>query len=668
MVTPFASNNTGGGCQFDVTATSAITVTSFDINMLSSGSFEIYTKPGSYVGSENTAADWTRIATVSGVVAQGLNVPTPLPVTLSVPIAAGQTVAFYIATLGGGSLRYTNNSGYTTIATNADLSVLGGTGRSVGDAFVVNAISNRSINCVVHYYTGPGPVITGFSPSSGVVGTTVNVTGANLNGVSAVQVGGVAGTITGPRSPSGFSFTVGSNTMSGPLSLTTPGGTATTPCSFAVVPQVTGLSLPAELPGMPITIAGVSFANSSTVSFGGVPATSVTYNSPTSLTAVVPAGAPTGNSSVVVTSNGQSSGSAPAFTVLAVYAGPVSCLASASYTATGSGSWRYLLTPAGDVVAALQDTRAALGTVTVSLQATGSAGAVREDGRGHKYLDRNFRVTATNPTFTGSTLNVRFYGLASEFARLQAADPAVTYANLKATQYSGPNEDCDFGNNSFTTGQFRVLGLAASAPAGVNWFVAQAAVADHFSEFYLTGSAAPLPVELVSFTAEATGPATVRLAWATASEQNSKAFEVERSLNGETFARIETVPAAGQGRARRYELLDNQLAGPPGPQARLYYRLRLVDADGTTAYSPVRVVALSRQPGALMLAPNPARATTLAGATPGAPVEVSDALGRLVLSATADAAGTAALALPAGLPAGVYVVRSGTQAVRLAVE
>lgn len=47
---------------------------------------------------------------------------------------------------------------------------------------------------------------------------------------------------------------------------------------------------------------------------------------------------------------------------------------------------------------------------------------------------------------------------------------------------------------------------------------------------------------------------------------------------------------------------------------------------------------------------------------------VSDALGRSVPAAMADAAATAALALPAGLPVGVYVVRAGAKAVRLTVE
>jgi hypothetical protein len=71
----------------------------------------------------------------------------------------------------------------------------------------------------------------------------------------------------------------------------------------------------------------------------------------------------------------------------------------------------------------------------------------------------------------------------------------------------------------------------------------------------------------------------------------------------------------------------------------------------------------------LQLYPNPAHSgVTVAGLTAGASVTVLDALGRTVARTTADAKGTASLALPAGLAAGVYVVRTGSQALRLTVE
>ena len=68
----------------------------------------------------------------------------------------------------------------------------------------------------------------------------------------------------------------------------------------------------------------------------------------------------------------------------------------------------------------------------------------------------------------------------------------------------------------------------------------------------------------------------------------------------------------------------------------------------------------------LSLYPNPAHgAATLTGALPAATVTVLDALGRVVIRATADASGTAALG---GLAQGLHLMRAGASSVRLAVE
>lgn len=428
-------------------------------------------------------------------------------------------------------------------------------------------------------------------------------------------------------------------------------------------PTLTGISPALELPGMPVVLTGTNFTPGCTVKFGALPATSITFNSPTSLTVLVPPTAvATASSTVVVSTEGGPTPTAPPFEVLGLRIGNSGCLSTVGYPTTGDGAWHYLLAGDRTVVAALRDTDAGLGTVSVDWLQT-SSGAVRQDGSGQRYFDRSWHLTASGGTFAGRSVDVRFFGLNTEFARLQAADPAVTAATLHATQYSGPNEDCTLSNNS-AAGQRRVLSAPASSPAGTSWFMAQATVADHFSEFYLMGSSRPLPVELTQFTAVAQGSRTVRLAWATASETNSLRFEVERSTDGVAFVAIGQLAAAGRSTSAQHYQLDD--AALPAGTRQLYYRLRQLDADGTVTYSVVRAVAVLP---ALALAPNPATAsTTLTGALPGAAVRVHDALGRLVATATADAAGTAALQLPAGLPAGVYLVRSGSITQRLLVE
>ena len=242
-------------------------------------------------------------------------------------------------------------------------------------------------------------------------------------------------------------------------------------------------------------------------------------------------------------------------------------------------------------------------------------------------------------TFTGASGIVDY----TQLVLLKRADPSADWALV--------------GTHVPTAGSNAAPVLSRTGVAG-------------FSDFTAGGdfNVNPLPVELVAFTARAQGD-VVALSWRTASEKNSRVFEVERSLDGRAFGRIGTVAAAGSSSApRSYELLDAML---PAGTALLYYRLKQLDLDGTFSYSPVRAVLLTAKPEAgLALFPNPAHggAAMLTGALPGTLVTVYDALGRPVTAATANAAGTAALVLPTGLPVGVYVVRAGSKALRLAVQ
>jgi len=150
--------------------------------------------------------------------------------------------------------------------------------------------------------------------------------------------------------------------------------------------------------------------------------------------------------------------------------------------------------------------------------------------------------------------------------------------------------------------------------------------------------AAPLPVKLVEFTAQAApGGRSARLAWATASEVNNAYFDVERSFDGATYAPLGRV--AGQGSratATAYTFVDQQGLGTQ-PAGLVYYRLRQVDLDGTATYSPVRPVQLGAAgaAGQASLYPNPAQASTTLdlSALPAAAsyqVQVLDATGRQV--------------------------------------
>ena len=164
----------------------------------------------------------------------------------------------------------------------------------------------------------------------------------------------------------------------------------------------------------------------------------------------------------------------------------------------------------------------------------------------------------------------------------------------------------------------------------------------------------PLPVRLTSFGAERDGSA-VALAWATASEQGSASFVVERSLDGQTFAPVLEVAATGNSTTtHRYAARD--LHAPAGA---LYYRLVQLDLDGSRAYSAVVVVAGTD--AARTAYPNPTTDLLTVPGAAGQVVEVTDALGRSVRRATPDANGQLSLG---ELPTGVYLLRVPGQRVQ----
>ncbi|GAA4507356.1 hypothetical protein GCM10023172_37840 [Hymenobacter ginsengisoli] len=163
----------------------------------------------------------------------------------------------------------------------------------------------------------------------------------------------------------------------------------------------------------------------------------------------------------------------------------------------------------------------------------------------------------------------------------------------------------------------------------------------------------PLPVQLAAFTATRRPGGLVALAWTTASEANSAHFNVERSFDGSVFTAIGQAAAAGTSlHPRGYAHLDGN-----APATRLYYRLRQVDRDGTSHFSPV--VAVATGPATeLRLAPNPAHdLLTLTTEHPAA-YTVRSVLGQVLLSGTV-ASGPATVPV-AGLPAGVYFLELRT--------
>jgi uncharacterized protein (TIGR03437 family) len=118
-------------------------------------------------------------------------------------------------------------------------------------------INNSTANVVISPGTGspnrllyelfigggmPAPTISGFSPASGAVGSSVTVTGTNFTGASSVKFNGQVASFT-VNSATQITATVPNCSSTGTISVTTAGGTANSATSFSV----TGCSVQQQL-------------------------------------------------------------------------------------------------------------------------------------------------------------------------------------------------------------------------------------------------------------------------------------------------------------------------------------------------------------------------------------------------------------------------------------
>ena len=318
---------------------------------------------------------------------------------------------------------------------------------------------------------------------------------------------------------------------------------------------------------------------------------------------------------------------------------------------------------AGNLVALVNPNGNDLGAVTaeaVDLAATSSQGGLTT-------LSRNVNLVATNgpgPYTANGGVQVMLPFVDAEMAELVAAlgGGSSDWSQLTVSHYSdAATEDCDVANN--LPGGYSQIPLDTVLDYGTGAKLL-AFTTTGFSEF-TAGASAPLPVQLVDFSASAKTGHTA-LAWRTASEVDASHFAVERSDDGQTFRAIAEVAASGRNGAGAVYAFDDYA---PVVTPVTYYRLRIVDLDGGSARSEVIPVARGSGPGAegpgvgLAAYPQPAGETlTLefeAAAAGEVVLALYDAVGRATVReviAVAAGAHTRVLDL-ADLPQGAYVLR-----------
>jgi hypothetical protein len=161
---------------------------------------------------------------------------------------------------------------------------------------------------------------------------------------------------------------------------------------------------------------------------------------------------------------------------------------------------------------------------------------------------------------------------------------------------------------------------------------------------------APLPVKLMSFDIQNESGVAV-LSWKTASEMNSDQFIIQHSSDGKLWADIESMQAKGESTVNvQYQYVHvNPSAGQN------LYRLKMLDKDGTFAYSQIRAIKIEGG-NSVSVFPNPTTGTlniSEAAQVKIAKLEIFNTTGQLVAAKTEAKNNVMNLS---GLPSGTYIL------------
>ncbi len=278
------------------------------------------------------------------------------------------------------------------------------------------------------------PVITSFTPSQGLTGSSVELTGTGFDGTTSVSIGGVSAEWK-RHSNTSMTVKVPDGAMSGVIGVVNSLGSGGSTSTFNVIPTITAISPTSGSPGTTVTLTGTGFTGAQVVNFGGGPAANFYVNSATQIQAVVPLGSSTGPITVTTNTAGvQLTATSPAFTYSS---GGVEAPVLTSFSPSQAGTGDYVVLTGSGFTGVSSATIGGISsyfTVTsdtamsIQVPAAAASGFIQVSGvLGTATSASRFLVT---PTVSGFT---------------PASGPAGTLVTLTGTGFSGATQ-VTFGN------------------------------------------------------------------------------------------------------------------------------------------------------------------------------------------------------------------------------
>ncbi|SDE48998.1 Por secretion system C-terminal sorting domain-containing protein [Dyadobacter soli] len=299
---------------------------------------------------------------------------------------------------------------------------------------------------------------------------------------------------------------------------------------------------------------------------------------------------------------------------------------------------------------------ALLSTLTAQAQFTAGTDGFFVAGNTQVFIDSLTLLPSVDFTLTSQTLTISSTPIAGNppgIARVYNLTTPVDFTGVagffyRASELNGNTESTlqlQHGNANFVS-------TTGSTVNGVQHYISNTLPLTNFTSL-TAGQEDALPVNLVVFQAKRVENATM-LYWQTSEEKNSDHFEVQQSEDLKKWNALGTVKAATESFGKR-EYSFRDIADRYGRQ---YYRLKMVDLDGSFAYSTIESLKLE-DAGMVSAYPNPVVDKLRIGSKEAlASVKVIDLTGRSVLELSKPKPGQE-FSLK-NYPAGTYLVKVET--------
>ena len=192
--------------------------------------------------------------------------------------------------------------------------------------------------------------------------------------------------------------------------------------------------------------------------------------------------------------------------------------------------------------------------------------------------------------------NATTYNFVSSFGSKQVMNPSDRISAddgivnpVPGWMAGGPNtvQQSDCGASSYPSSTYPAISYYdnvcsySTNEIAINWNAPLTFVSAGLEYSNITSPT--LPVALISFDGSKVGSKNL-ITWTSASEKNFQHYEVQYSYSGENYTTLAIIPTKGNSKQiQSYSIIDSSV----NDTRNTYYRLKMVDLDGSTSYSSV---------------------------------------------------------------------------------